>query len=103
MRGTIKLRRISRLKFYKAITASMLMYGSGNLALNRPERRLLRFVPGYALIDHVHYSYKAVRNALQIYAEEETILVGKPEGKRPLGKPRHRWLDNVKMDLRKIG
>jgi hypothetical protein len=28
------------------------------------------------------------------------ILVGKPEGKRPLGRPRHRWVDNIKMDLR---
>jgi hypothetical protein len=27
------------------------------------------------------------------------ILVGKPEGKRPLGRPRCRWLDNIKMDL----
>jgi hypothetical protein len=26
------------------------------------------------------------------------ILVGKPEGKRPLGRPRHRWLDNITMD-----
>jgi hypothetical protein len=31
------------------------------------------------------------------------ILVGKPEGKRPLGKPRRRWVDNIKMDLRGIG
>jgi hypothetical protein len=31
------------------------------------------------------------------------ILVGKPEGKRPLGRPRHRWMDNIKMDLREIG
>jgi hypothetical protein len=29
-----------------------------------------------------------------------TILVGNPEGKRPLGRPRHRWVDNIKMDLR---
>jgi hypothetical protein len=28
------------------------------------------------------------------------ILVGKPEGKKPLGRPRCRWVDNVKMDLR---
>jgi hypothetical protein len=28
------------------------------------------------------------------------IWVGKPEGKRPLGKPRRRWVDNVKIDLR---
>jgi hypothetical protein len=31
------------------------------------------------------------------------ILVGKPEGKRPLRRPRHRWVDNIKMDLREIG
>jgi hypothetical protein len=30
-------------------------------------------------------------------------LVGKPEGKRPLGRPRHRWMDNIKMDLLEIG
>ena len=31
------------------------------------------------------------------------VLVGKPEGKRPLGKPRHRWEDNIKMDLQEVG
>jgi hypothetical protein len=31
------------------------------------------------------------------------ILVRKPEGKRPLGRPRRRWADNIKMDLREIG
>jgi hypothetical protein len=30
------------------------------------------------------------------------ISVGKPEGKRPLGRPRRRWLDNVKIDIREI-
>jgi hypothetical protein len=30
------------------------------------------------------------------------VLVGKPEGKRPLGRPRRRWVDNIKMDLREI-
>jgi hypothetical protein len=30
------------------------------------------------------------------------ILVGKPEGKRPLGRPRHRWVDGITMDLREI-
>jgi hypothetical protein len=29
-------------------------------------------------------------------------LVGKPEGRRPLGRPRRRWVDNIKMDLREI-
>jgi hypothetical protein len=32
-----------------------------------------------------------------------SILVGKPEGRRPLGRPRRRWVDNIKMDLREIG
>jgi hypothetical protein len=31
------------------------------------------------------------------------ILVGMPEGRRPLGRPRLRWVDNIKMDLRDIG
>ena len=31
------------------------------------------------------------------------VLVGKPEGKRPVGRPRRRWEDNIKMDLQKVG
>jgi len=31
------------------------------------------------------------------------VLVGKPEGKRPLGKPKFRWEDNIKMDLQEVG
>jgi hypothetical protein len=31
------------------------------------------------------------------------ILVGKPEGKRPLGRPRHRWEDNIRMTLQEVG
>ena len=30
------------------------------------------------------------------------VLVGKPEGKTPLGRPRHRWEDNIKMDLQEM-
>jgi hypothetical protein len=30
------------------------------------------------------------------------LLMGKPEGERPLGRPRHRWVDSIKMDLGKI-
>jgi hypothetical protein len=37
--------------------------------------------------------------------EEERVklLVGKPEGKRPLGRPRRRWVDNIRMDLGELG
>jgi hypothetical protein len=31
------------------------------------------------------------------------VLVGRPEGKRPLGRPRRRWQDNIKIDLREMG
>jgi hypothetical protein len=31
------------------------------------------------------------------------VLVGRPKGKRPLGRPRHKWEDNIKMDLREVG
>ena len=31
------------------------------------------------------------------------VLVGKPEGKRPLGRPRRRWVDNIRMDLQEVG
>ena len=31
------------------------------------------------------------------------VLVGKSEGKRPLGRPRRRWEDNIKMDLQEVG
>ena len=40
------------------------------------------------------------------YGEEivvHSILVGKPEGKRPLGRPRRRWEDNIKMDVQEMG
>ena len=31
------------------------------------------------------------------------VLVGKPEGRRPLGRPRRRWVDNIRMDLQEMG
>jgi hypothetical protein len=37
------------------------------------------------------------------FGEDKCILVGKPEGRRPLGRPRRKWVDNIKMDLREIG
>jgi hypothetical protein len=32
-----------------------------------------------------------------------TLLVRKPEGTRPLGRPRHRWVDNIRMDIEEVG
>ena len=33
----------------------------------------------------------------------QRVVVGKPEGKRPMGRPRRRWEDNIKMDLQEVG
>jgi len=33
----------------------------------------------------------------------DEVLVGKPEGKRPVGRPRRRWVDNIRMDLQEVG
>jgi len=41
-----------------------------------------------------HVAHIGVRKAVY------RVLVGKPEGRRPLGRPRYRWEDNIKMDLR---
>jgi hypothetical protein len=44
--------------------------------------------------------------ACSTYGGREAVyrdLMGKPEGKRPLGKPRRRWEDNIKMDLQEVG
>jgi hypothetical protein len=40
-----------------------------------------------------------MREGRSVYSD----LVGKPENKRPLGRPRHRWEDNIKLDPREIG
>ena len=39
---------------------------------------------------------------LMCLTEKNRVLVGKPEGKRPLGRPRRRWEDNIKMDLQEV-
>ena len=41
--------------------------------------------------------------ACSAYERRMRVLVGKPEGTRPLGRPRHRWEDNIKIDLQEVG
>jgi hypothetical protein len=45
------------------------------------------------------YSYKRMGEKRNAYR----LLVGKPEGKRPLGRPRRRWVDNIMMYLGEVG
>jgi hypothetical protein len=52
------------------------------------------------------YIYMDLGRTCGAYGEERgvhRVLVGKPEGKRPLGRPRRRWKDNIKMDVQEVG
>jgi hypothetical protein len=61
----------------------------------------------------LHFNAKVVREdvfkprtgnkSLHEISNDNGVSVGNPEGKRPLGRPRRRWVDNIKMDLREIG
>ena len=63
-------------------------YFSNNIVRNLKSRRL-RWAGHVARMEQSRNAYR--------------VLVGKYEGKRPLGRPRHRWEDNIKMDLRDVG
>ena len=64
------------------------MYSSPNIIMSLKSRRLRRA----GLVARMKQSRNAYR-----------VLVGKPEGKRPLGRPTRRWEDNIRMDLREVG
>ncbi|KAJ4442184.1 hypothetical protein ANN_12050 [Periplaneta americana] len=64
------------------------LYSSSDIIRNIKSRRL-RWAGDLARIGESRNAYR--------------VLVGRPEGKRPLGRPRRRWEDNIKMDLREVG
>ena len=64
------------------------LYSSPNIIRNLKSRRL-RWAGYVARMEQFRNAYR--------------VLLGKPEGKRPLGRPRRRWEDNNKMDLRELG
>jgi hypothetical protein len=57
------------------------------------------YYAGDQLDNEMGWAYSSMRGRRSVYR----ILVGKPEGKRPLGKTRHRLEDNIKMDLQEVG
>jgi hypothetical protein len=64
------------------------LYSSPNIVRVIKSRRM-RWVGHVALVGEGRGVYR--------------VLVGRPKGKRPLGRPRHMWVDNIKLDLREIG
>ena len=64
------------------------MFSSPNIIRSHKSRRL-RWAGHVACMEQSRNAYR--------------VLVGKPEGKKPLGRPRRRWEDNIKMYLREVG
>ena len=64
------------------------MYSSPNIIRDLKSRRL-RWAGHVARMEQFRSAYR--------------VLVGKPESKRPLGRPRRRWEDNIKIDFREVG
>ena len=65
------------------------MYSSPNIIIRSLKSRRLRWAGHVPRMEHSRNAYR--------------VLVGKSEGKRPLGRPRRRWEDNIKMDLMEVG
>jgi len=55
------------------------------------------FQRSYILVDTIQH------NTIISISVSKGVLVGKPEGKRPLGRPRFRWVDNITADLQEVG
>ena len=64
------------------------LYSSRNITMNLTSKRL-GWAGHVARVEHFRNAYR--------------VSVGKPEGMRPLGRPRYKWEDNIKMDLREVG
>jgi hypothetical protein len=52
---------------------------------------------------YVYYTCIYVYVHIEERSNAYKVLVGKPEGNRPLGRPRHRWEENIKLDLEEVG
>jgi hypothetical protein len=80
---------ISRVTVY-SIAANEMAYSSGNRFIIRIiKSRRMRWMGHVARMGEKRHAYR--------------LLVGKPEGKEPLGRPRSRWMDNISMDLGEVG
>jgi hypothetical protein len=86
------LSRNVKVKIYKTIILPLVLYGCETWSLTLREEYRLKVSENRA--GHVAHMGEE-RNVYR-------VLMGKPEGKRPLGRPAHRWEDGIRMDLREI-
>jgi hypothetical protein len=115
-----------KIKIYKTVILSVVLYGCETWSLTLREEHRLRVFENRVLMRifgpkrEVDGSWKILHNdeLHNLYSSPNIVMViksrktrwaghvarmGRPEGKRPLGRPRGRWEDNIKIDLREIG
>jgi len=118
-----------KIKIYRTIILPVVLYGCETWSLTLREERKLRvllrriFGPrrdevtgGMEELNDLYSSPNTVRviksrrmrwaghvACMGVERRVYRVLVGKPEGKRPLGRPRRRWVDNIWMDLQEVG
>ena len=90
---------LRRILLVKTILISMIYYSSPNEQLNDlySSPNIFRVIKSRRMRWAGHVARMGERRGLY------RVLVGKPEGNRPLGRPRLRWEDNIKMDLQEVG
>ncbi|PNF22964.1 hypothetical protein B7P43_G11390, partial [Cryptotermes secundus] len=88
-----------KIRIYRTIILSVVLYGCETWSLTLREKHRLRVFRRMFRLERDEVTGARMGETRNAYR----ILVGKPEGKRPPGKPRRRWVDNIKMDLRDIG
>jgi hypothetical protein len=107
--------KIVKIRIYRTIILPVVLYGCGTWSLTLREECRLRVFENRVLrrifgskMDEVTGEWRRLHNKelYALYSSSNIIrercmqmLVGKPEGIRPLGRPRRRWEDNIKMDL----
>jgi hypothetical protein len=100
------LSRNVKIKIHKIVILPVILYGCETSSLTLKEEHELRVFENRVLIRVFGPKRDEVTGGWRKLHNEElhgNILVGGPEGRRPLGRPKRRWEDNIKMDLREIG
>ena len=115
-----------KIKIHRIIILSVVLYGCETWSLTLREERRLRVFENRVLRrvfgpkgNEVTGEWRKLHNVRVVKSRRmrweghvagmgegrgvHMVLVGKPEGKRPLGRPRRRWEDNIKMDLQEMG
>jgi hypothetical protein len=137
VQNLLSSRLIKKIKTYKTVILSVVLYGCKTWSLSLREKHRLRVFENRVLRrifgpkreedeswrklhnDELHSLYsspnivRVIKSRRMRWAGHVArlgegrgvyrVLVGRPEGKRPLGRPRRRWEDNFKMDLREVG